>query len=145
MADFSESDYSMGNYSAGFYSYKPVNMFDAAVLIQFQPNAVLATYAFRRFAADAMILFATSPSLAVLRRFWNSTTIPIHVQSDEYIGLFWDETWVPFDPDNPDAGSIWGPESPVSPPVWAESAKKTSPWIPWGPDMTPNYEGDYNG
>jgi hypothetical protein len=133
MADLDESFYGDYLYGGGYYSYKPIWLFDAAATIQVSAAAELIVYAFRKFAAAVTISVSAVSKLGMSRTFHSPpVTIPINVVSNEYIGMFWNPD-VPID-------DTWIPDVPVND-TWAEASRSKGPWEPFGPDMRPNWDG----
>jgi hypothetical protein len=153
MADFSESDYGMMDYSDGFYSYQPVEMFASTARIQVYAKAALhnylgfsddyanvtvntwsrfIVYAFRKFVADVRFNFDVKSQLSVDYVLYGDVTVQFDVDSNEYIGPFW-ISWIPSQP--PDLP--WIPDVPASG-GWVAHTASFGPWTPIGPSLTPN-------
>ena len=130
MADLSESDYGLGDYGDGYYSFKPIWLFETAVRIPINTHAEFTVFAFRKFEAAVIIPI----NVRGLFNFdWHlgdySVTIPINVHSMEYLGKYWA-------PDAPSEGP-WAPDAPFDG-GWNAVAGGEGPWEPVGPSLVPN-------
>ena len=130
MADLSESDYGLGDYGDGYYSLKPIYLFESAVHIPLQALANFTVFAFRKFEATVNIPIDVD---AYLNFDWaipdTVVNIPWWVNSMEYIGKYWA-------PDGPISGP-WVPDSPFGG-GWVAENGGEGPWNPVGPSLEPN-------
>jgi hypothetical protein len=152
MADLSESDYGMFDYGDGYYSLRPIWLFASDVRVPFHVNSDFTVFAFRKFESTVSIHLDALSSLGLAISFEGHTRFEFFVQSDEYLGKFW-EPWKPDDPDigdwNPDSpddgnwspvppfGENWIPDVPIYA-AWGKQMGGQGPWEPVGPDMSPN-------
>lgn len=127
MADVNASDYGMLDYGENFYSALPVWLAESESDIKFK---VFGAIGFAHLL-NAVI------------------NIEIGIESIDYIGPFWvpdippDNAWN----DGSEPGDVWIPDVPLEI-TWSAEAEKSNvwisepagigPWIPVGPDMTPN-------
>ena len=153
IGDLSESDYGTFDYGDGYYSARPIWLFDCAVRVPVNVRSQLDIFTFQNFTASAQIQFHTSDSLNLIYNLSGKAQIFVYTYSEEYLGPFWEPIWVPeIPPDSnwipdvppseiwvPDiaASEIWVPDVPFGGGWMAETGGE-GPWIPRGPDMRPN-------
>jgi hypothetical protein len=128
MADFSESDYGKLDYGDGFYSYLPVWLFDAKAYIPVSVYADLLRVGIISMTGQVQIPVGVYSRLNITGSLHGTTTILFGVDSNEYLGKYWnpisgDSDWIPNVPE--DGG-------------WIAENNGEGPWIPEGPDMRPN-------
>lgn len=164
MADLSESDYGMWDYGDGYYSTRPIYLFESSVripinvdsildvveVVDFMANAVISVYkksdisVWRRFQAGVRIQFFVQSTGSLYNQFSASANIPFSTADTLALDIrFASDFSVQFDVQSAEyLGKYWNPIAPEEPAVpvdnpWSPIVDAGSGWNPETPGEGP--------